>query len=217
LFKESWAGIKLREHYHRALPLLDQLYGIRHINLKQEDGSKETFLFVRPSAIMEAAPCHHLVTRAGDGWLEAGGRRYEGWVYIAAGVWCEPFLPGLGVFGKAGSSFLFAGEREGSIRSLGHGGQAVAFVRDPGTTFFSDGTAEREYTEEHDRHTLLRAGSVGLNETPIRRFWGRRPYVPGGPVFRKISNRTWLATGGRKMGTILAASFANRLVEDELG
>ena len=51
---------------------------------------------------------------------------------------------------------------------------------------------------------------------PVQTFWGRRPYVPGGPVFKKIGNRTWLATGGRKMGTILGASFARRLIEEEL-
>jgi hypothetical protein len=31
-----------------------------------------------------------------------------------------------------------------------------------------------------------------------------------------MGRRTWLATGGRKMGTILGASFARLLVEDEL-
>ena len=51
---------------------------------------------------------------------------------------------------------------------------------------------------------------------PVQRLWGYRPYVPGGPVFRKLGAHTWLATGGRKMGTILAASFARRLVEEEL-
>jgi hypothetical protein len=35
-------------------------------------------------------------------------------------------------------------------------------------------------------------------------------------VFLKLGSRTWLATGGRKMGTIVGASFAWRLVEDEL-
>jgi hypothetical protein len=36
-------------------------------------------------------------------------------------------------------------------------------------------------------------------------------------VFLRIGARTWLATGGRKMGTILGASFARRLVEVEIG
>src|SRR5581483_2122110 len=53
IFKEDWAGRKLREHYHRALPLLDRLYGIRHVALTHDDGRKETFLFVPPALILE--------------------------------------------------------------------------------------------------------------------------------------------------------------------
>jgi hypothetical protein len=216
LFKEAWAGKKLRAHFLHALPLLEQIYGIRHVDLTHDDGRTESFLFVPPSAILEPAPIRELVTAVGDGWLEAGSRRYEGWIYIAAGVWCESFQPGLNVFGKAGSSFVFSGERAGRIQSVAHGRQAVAFVRDPGTTHFSDGTAEREFLADHDRQTLDRAAALGLTDRPIKRLWGRRPYTPGGPVFLKIGSRTWLATGGRKMGTILGASFARRLIEEEL-
>ena len=216
LLKEDWAGRKLREHYHRALPLLDRLYGIRHVALTHDDGRKETFLFVPPAAILEPNPVRQFVTGVGDGWVEAGGRRYEGWVYVAAGVWCRRFLPGLGVYGKAGASFAFEGEREGRVRPLARGRQAVAFVRDPGTTHFSDGTAEREYTPHHERETLRQAAAMGLSGEPTRRYWGYRPYTPGGPVFVKMANRTWLTTGGRKMGSILGAAYARRLVEEEL-
>ena len=216
LFKEDWAGRRLREHYERALPLLERLYGIRSVSLARDDGRQEAFLFVPPSAILEPNPVRQLVTAIGDGWVEAGGRRYEGWVYVAAGVWCGRFLPGLEVYGKAGAAFVFEGERPGRIRPLARGRQAVAFVRDPGTTHFSDGTAEREYTTDHDRETLRRAAAMGLTDEPRRRYWGRRPYTPGGPVFVKMANRTWLATGGRKMGSIVGASCARRLVEEEL-
>jgi hypothetical protein len=215
LFKEEWAGRSLREDYQKALPLLEQLYGVRHISLTREDGGKEVLLFVPPAEILESSPVRHLVTAVGDGFLEAGGRRHEGWVYIAAGVWCEPFLPGLGVYSRMGAAYLFQGEREGRMRTLGRGRQAHAFTRDPGTTYFSDGTAERQYTLEHDQLTLKRAAEFGL-VAPVARLLGRRPYTPGGPVFRKVASRTWLATGGRKMGTVLGASYARRLVEEEL-
>jgi hypothetical protein len=216
LFKEAWAGAQFREHYQRALPVLDQLYGIRHVALRHADGSKEDFCFVPPSAILEPQPIRQRVTAVGDGWLEAAGRRHEGWVYVAAGIWCEEFLPGLGVYGKAGASFAFAGERAGQICSLGWGRHAIAFVRDPGRTHFSDGTAERDYRTEHDQESLERAAQLGLTASPIARNWGYRPYVPGGPVFRTLGRRTWLATGGRKLGTILGASFARRLVDEEM-
>jgi glycine/D-amino acid oxidase-like deaminating enzyme len=215
LFQEAWAG-KLRPHHHRALPLLERLYGIQHVALAREDGGKESLLFVPPAAVLEPNPVRRQVTAVGDGWLEAEGMRYEGWVYVAAGTWCAQFLPGLNVYGKAGAAFLFPGERPGRMRPLGRGRQGVAFVRDPRTTYFSDGTAEQEYQPEHDRQTLARAAEMGLAGEPVRRLWGRRPYTPGSPVFQKIAGRTWLATGGRKMGTILGASFARRLVEEEL-
>ncbi len=215
LFKESWVGAKFREHYTAALPLLDKLFGVRQVTLRHDDGTAETFQFVPPTAILDPTPIRERVTSIGDGWLEANGRRYEGWVYVAAGVWCEQFVPGLGVYAKAGSAFLFAGERGGHIQPIARGRQALAFVRDAGTTYFSDGTAEREYTPEHDQLTLDRAAALGL-KAPVRRMFGYRPYTPGGPVFRKLGDRTWLATGGRNMGTLLAASFARRLIEEEL-
>jgi glycine/D-amino acid oxidase-like deaminating enzyme len=215
LFKEDWAGKKLRPHYLHALPLLERLYEIRHVPLTRDDGSRETLLFVPPAAILEPDPVRQRVTSVGDGWLEAGGRRYHGWIYLAVGVWSGSFLPGLEVYGKAGSAFLFAGERAGRIHPIARGRQGLRFVRDLGTTYFSDGTAEREHTSEHDRQTLNHAAEMGLTE-PLRRLWGNRPYTPRGPVFQKIAGRTWLATGGRKMGTILGASFARRLIEEEL-
>ncbi len=216
LFKAEWAGKKLREHYQRAVPVLDRLFGIRSVCLEHDDGRQESFQFVPPAAILEENPLRRTVTAVGDGWLEADGQRYTGWVYIATGMWAGQFHAGLKVEGKAGSSFVFAGERPGRIRNLGPGRQAIAFTRTAGATYFSDGTAEREYTPDHDRQTLERAAALGLNEPPIGRLWGRRPYVPGGPVFLKLGERTWLATGGRKMGTILGASFAQRLIEEEL-
>jgi glycine/D-amino acid oxidase-like deaminating enzyme len=216
LFKEEWAGRKLHEHYSAAVTVLDRLYGIRQVPLTRDDGSKEVISFVPPSDILELAPIRLAVTGVGDGWLEAAGRRYDGWVYIAAGIWSEQFLPGLGVYGKAGAAFVFPGEHEGRIRTITRSRQAICFVRTPGTTHFSDGTAEREYTAAHDQETMDRAAALGLTDPPRERLWGFRPYTPGGPVFRQMGPRTWMGTGGRKMGTILGASFARRLVEDEL-
>jgi hypothetical protein len=137
-------------------------------------------------------------------------------VYVAAGIWCAGLVGDLPVDGKAGAAFAFAGERPGRLHQLGPHRHAIAFVRDAGSTYFSDGTAQREYTPRDDQATLGRAATVGLTEPPAQRYWGIRPYSPGGPVFRRLGRRTWVATGGRKMGTILGAAFARRLVEEEL-
>ena len=216
LFTEAWAGKRLKEHFHAALPLLDRLYGLRQVSLIDDDGRANPYWCVPPSAILERQPLRERVSAAGDGWLEAGGRRHDGFVYLAAGIWSEAFAPGLGVYGKAGSTFVFPGERPGRIQAVGPGRQAIAFVREPGTTHFSDGTAEREYTPEHERLSLRRAAALGLTEPPVQRLHGVRPYTPGGPLFKRLGQRTWLATGGRKMGTILGAAFARRLVDEEL-
>jgi glycine/D-amino acid oxidase-like deaminating enzyme len=215
LFSRRWAGRKLAEHFDCAMPLLERLYGVRTVRLHSTDGSAETLLFVPPSEMLERDPVHAEVTAVGDGWLEAGGEVRQGLVYVAAGVWCESLVPGIGVYSKTGASLIFPGEREGRIRPLGRGRQALAFVRDPGTTYFSDGTAEREYTAEHDRQTRQRAEELGFPDAPLKTLRGCRPYVPGGPLFRRLGSRLWIGTGGRKMGTILAASFARRLVEEE--
>lgn len=215
LFREEWTGKRLSSHYANALPVLECLYGIDTVSLADEDGLRQPFLFVPPTRILEREPVRSEVTSIGDGWLEAGGRRWTGNVYVAAGVWCERFLPSLKIIGKSGSAFSFACEREGVIRPWAPGRQAIAFVRDPGLTHFSDGTAEVHYSPEHERETLARAAELGLTN-PVRRYHGMRPYTPGGPVFLKLSQCTWLATGGRKLGTLLGASFARRLVEEEL-
>ncbi len=140
LFKEEWAGKKLRDHFRQALPVLELLYGVGQVSLMRDDGGRESLLFIPPRLVLEPNPIRQTVAAIGDGWLETQGVRYEGWVYIAAGVWCEQFLPGLGVIkSKAGSSaFVFQGEREGRTRPVAHSRQAVAFVRDPGTTYVSD-------------------------------------------------------------------------------
>jgi hypothetical protein len=215
LFAERWAGRKLAEHHARALPLLERLYGIRHLTFRHDDGRPEPLLFVPPAAALEPDPLRRRVGAVGDGWLEADGHRHEGWVYVAAGAWADELVPGVGVHAKEGAAFVFDGERPPRVRPLGPGRQAIAFARDPGTTYFSDGTAERDYTAEHDRLTLGRAADLGLT-APARRLAGRRPYAPGGPVFFRLGRRTWVGTGGRKMGTVLGASFARRLVEQEL-
>ena len=179
LFAERWAGRKLAEHHFRALPLLEQLYGIRPLTFRHDDGRPEPLLFVPPAAVLEADPVRRHVEAVGDGWLEAEGCRYEGWVYVAAGAWSDELVPGVGVHAKEGAAFVFDGERLPRVRPIGPGRQAVAFSRDAGTTYFSEGTAEHDYAAEHDRLTLGRAAEMGLTG-PMRRLAGRRPYAPAG-------------------------------------
>lgn len=213
LFREEWAGKKWKGHFRTGLDVLQRLYGVDQVNLADPSGHSAPYLFVPPRKTLEADPIRERVTAVGDGWLEAGGERYEGYVYVAAGIWSRDFLPKIKLIGKAGAAFTFAGERPGQIRPFAPGRQVLAFVRDPGSTYCSDGTAEEDYLAEHDRLTLARAAELGLIQ-PTGRLHGYRPYTPGGPVFQRLASRTWLATGGRKMGTIFGAAFAHRLLQE---
>ncbi|MSU78479.1 MAG: FAD-binding oxidoreductase [Gemmataceae bacterium] len=215
IFSPNWISAKMRAHFDLALPMLERHFGIAQIDLAHDDGRCEKFSFVSPLQILDPAPLRKTVTAVGDGWLEADGERYAGWIYVAAGVWCSQFASDLQITSKAGAAYVFAGERPARIRQIAYGRQVIAFVRDAGTTHFTDGTAEADYSDMHNEATLERARQLGLTETPITRIWGRRPYTPGGPVFKQLGAKTWLATGGRKLGTILGASFARRLVEEE--
>ena len=195
------------DHFRAALPLLDRLFGIRHISLLHRDEGEEPFLFVPPAAILERNPMRDTVSAVGDGWLEAGGKRYEGSVYLAAGIWCSQFLAELEVHGRSGTAFLFketAHHAVGRIRPLALGRQAIAFGRDPGSVYFSDGTAERIYSAEHDHQTLARSRCHGADGA------ARDGLCTDIVRIRRVDRcsvawvcGTWLATGGRKMGTII--------------
>lgn len=216
LFKEAWAGKRFVSDYRNALVVLEALVDIASVSLHLPSGQFENLLHVSPRLILEGSPIRKKVDRVGDGWLEADGQRYEGWVYVANGIWAQEFFPQFQILGRAGTAFAFAGEQEGIMVPIEHGRQAIAFVRDPGFTYFSDGTAEVQYEDHHEQRTIQRAEELGLVRPPVQRWHGYRPYTPGGPLFLRISPKTWLATGGRKLGTMLGASLAHRLIETEL-
>ena len=235
LFCEAWVGRKHVAVYAAAAAVLESLYPVRDIDFERSDGGRQTIRFVSPAAILEPAPIRETVTAVGDGWLTTESGRYEGIVYVAAGIWSRRFAPDLDVVGKAGAAFRFAGEcparlcvderrglsppetRSDSTFPVGikptARQSALAFVREAGATYFNDGTAEIDYAAEHERRSLERAQTLGLT-VPIERLWGIRPYTPGGPVFRRLGDRLWLATGGRKLGTLFGAVFARRLLQE---
>ncbi len=217
LSRPEWLGKKLEHQWAVGLAVLERLYKPRNIELTGADGSIERFLCLPPGDVLEREPVRQTVTAVGDGWLEADGQRHEGFVYVAAGVWCTRFVPDLEMRGKAGTSWVFAGEKPNRIRPIAYGRPAVAFVREPGQILFADGTAEEQYMPDHDRQSLARAAELfGLTDPPLARRYGIRPFTPGGPLFKRLGQRTWLATGARKLGIIMGAAYARRLIEEEM-
>src|SRR5271154_3674068 len=65
LFHERWVGRKLHEHYERALPVLDQLYGLRQVTLEDGRGQRDIFHFVPPRLVLEPEPVGECVTAVG--------------------------------------------------------------------------------------------------------------------------------------------------------
>ncbi len=212
LFCAAWVGRKHVALYADAVHVLEALFPIRDIVFERTEGCPETIRFVPPAAILEPAPIRETVTEVGDGWLATESGRQEGFVYVAAGIWSRRFAPDLDIVGKAGAAFQFAGESAARLYN-DERRTALAFVREAGSTYFNDGTAEIDYGAEHENRSLDRARAMGLSE-PIERLWGIRPYTRGGPVFRRLGQRTWLATGGRKLGTLFGAVFARRLLQE---
>jgi glycine/D-amino acid oxidase-like deaminating enzyme len=210
LFSPAWVGRKHAAIYPEAAAVLESLYPVLDIVFERSDGTLESLRFVPPTAILEANPIRETVTEIGDGWIATESGRHEGIVYVAAGVWSRRFAPDLEIVGKAGAAFRFTGETSARIRVEGDRGTSLAFVRESGSTYFNDGTAEPDYRPEHECQSLDRAAEMGLRD-PIERLWGIRPYTPGGPIFRQLGERTWLGTGGRKLGTLFGALFARRL------
>jgi len=70
------------------------------------------------------------------------------------------------------------------------------------------------YTHEHleIQKTLKRFIDDEIN--PHVDEWEEAEIFPAHQVFKRLGERIWLATGGRKMGTILGASFALRLIDE---
>src|ERR1700681_1705043 len=57
LFTERWAGQKLQEHFRRALPILDRLYGFGPVPLTHNDGKGNSLRCVPPQPSWSRPPC----------------------------------------------------------------------------------------------------------------------------------------------------------------
>lgn len=142
-------------------------------------------------------------------------------VLIAAGVWSGDLTLNMPeIRALAGIAFIFAGERKAPIIApWAPYKQVVAFTREPGTTWISDGSAilEKNWTPERSRKCFERC--VHYAPAPplesLKELFGLRPYVVDNPkgYFKKIGEKTWVSTGGAKNGTVLAAYQALKFME----
>lgn len=153
-----------------------------------------------------------------------GGRESFDAILVAAGVWSRLIVLDMPeIRALAGIAFTFGGERAAPIIApWAPYKQVVAFTREPGTTWISDGSAilEKNWTERRaakclDRCAHYAQSSALFAVTPTKTQFGLRPYVVDHKqgYFARVADRTWVSTGGAKNGTVLAAYQALKFVE----
>ena len=217
-FCKEWAG-PFASYYDEGLAVLSELVEVSSIGFSISIGGEEgkrNFLRARPSDILETPQVAAPVDCVWDGGLEAGGKTYSGIVYVAAGIWTGSLLRDVKVEGRGGLALQYGGEISPRMKLWAPYRQAMAFPRDSGKTYFSDGTAHKEYDRRrhyYDEATIGRAEELFSLRDPTERLFGYRPYCEGGLVFERPSQRLFVGTGGRKLGTLIGAYVAKKLVE----
>lgn len=220
LLKPSWAS-RIGQIWEEGMRVLNREYEVKTLTFRSGLGIPIDLQWVDPKQVLTIEDRSETVTRVEDGFVETNfGQRYEGNVLVATGVWANQLIPNLEpIQSKVGVAIIYKDEVEKPlIWAYAPYKQAIAFVRDPGTTWFGDGTAivMKNWDESRINKTVLRGAQLGLNQERIKQYIvGQRPFtrLPIG-IFKRVSPKTWVVTGGGKNGTILAAYYAQLFVEE---
>ena len=222
LTKPSWLE-KIKEQGRIGLDVLEGLYTIQTIKLKQKIGSVEV-LFIPPEKILCHESVREVVKVVGNGYVKTGGdnKLYEGKVLVAAGVWSDSLVDMPTIRQLTGASLIF--EKEIKVPRISYWApykQSVSFIIRPGETWFGDGTAilRRNYEAKHLDRTIKHAREHGLKGAPNVIVVGMRPYVTGhsSGYFKRVYKNTWVSTGGAKNGLVLAAYQAYQFLNEMRG
>lgn len=220
LLKPSWAS-KLGRVWKEGMDVLNREYEVKTLAFRSGIGISINLQWVDPKTVLMPEDRSETVTKVEDGVVETNfGGRYEGIVLIATGVWANHLIPDLeSIASKVGAAIIYNYEiEEPRIWAYAPYKQAIAFVRDRGMTWFGDGTAIllKNWDESRITRTVLRGCHLELNQERVKRYIvGQRPFTrsPYG-IFKQVSPKTWVVTGGGKNGTILGAYYAQRFVEE---
>lgn len=217
LIKPSWIAGLGRKITEPAMETLDALYGLQTLKFRTRVGMTQIF-WVPPSSILSHAPRKERVTEVGDGYIATEKRVYRGLVLVAAGIWNGALCSGPKIRALTGAALVYAGAPKANLLSVwAPYKQAISFERDPGFTWFSDGTSILAKNWRHTRveDSRKRAREHGLTKPPVEVIVGHRPYCPEHRhgYFAQVHPRTWCVTGGAKNGTVLAAYYATKFLE----
>jgi hypothetical protein len=215
VWRDGWIK-KLGDEGREGVEVLRRLGVIRRLKLWSSKGPLDAS-FVPPSALLCPVSLNAEVASVEDGVVHTRDKgSFEGLVYVAAGIWTRHLVPQCPIVsGRYGAALLFRGGTVPRIETWAPYRQSLAFVRDAGSTYFSDGTAvvASSWGLQRIQETAGRAAEMGLTRH-VDILAGARPYAAGGPWFARVGRRTWAATGGEKSGTVLGAAFAARLMRE---
>lgn len=201
-----------------GMDMLRRLYAVRELEFKVAGPLRAKVYWVPPYEILSAAHINDRVLTAGDGWVAtANNGVLQGTVILCAGVWTPELVPGIAVQPKWGASHYYVGEVDPQIRVWAPYKQAVTFNIRHNSVWFGDGTSVNKWDSKYHSRGLEHAESMfGLGQSDyVKTVTGQRPYVSNKlGVLKRITPKTWVATGGAKNGTVLAGYFASKLVRE---
>jgi hypothetical protein len=216
---------------HTGLKVLDELYGLEDLTFTMRPGGlKVKVHYINPRKVLAKNVVHQRALQVSNGVvLLSDHSTLVGRVLVTAGVWCRELIKNMPpVQALAGSAFLYSGTVEHPTLELwAPYKQIKVFNCEPGIIWTGDSTGVKpeSYTPSRQRasaerceRALAQAGAQGLvNPAPYLhgQVTGHRPLVSGSKegYFSQVDPWTWVATGGGKMGSVLAGYHATRFVE----
>jgi glycine/D-amino acid oxidase-like deaminating enzyme len=232
LVKPSWL-----EGFGQAgkigLEVLDQLYGLEDLTFRMEpSGRLAKVHYINPSKVLRwpiesESPAYvaERVTWVGDGVVRllSGDELTADAVLVATGVWAKELvnIP-YPIHALAGSAFLYEGDVSQPVMRLwAPYKQIKVFNREPGVIWTGDSTGIKpeSYTPARQRESRERCEQAlrhaGVQPGRYRTISGLRPVIAGHRrgYFARVYPRTWVATGGGKMGSVLAGYQATQFLK----
>lgn len=225
LMRRSWFSGLDTVDVQRGYMLLDELYGVKTVHLKNLGlirGATYAVQFVDPDKILGEPYLEGRVKEVRDGMVQLeDGSIFKGKVLIAAGCYAGELVEMPPIQRLVGISMRFKGQLVTSrMRTYAPYRQAIAFNINEGEVWFGDGTSILQknfvYSERFATAKMRAETFFGLKfKKGTRVDVGYRPYVKGykAGYFSRVSENTWVSTGGAKNGTLLAAIQALKFLE----
>ncbi len=220
----GWAPVT-PERRLEALRILDRLYGVQTASFfDPRTGKSLDVEYLSPKQYLWRKPLKETIRQAGKGWaIAADGSTKVGHVLVATGAWAPELVYGARVEATMGTGFWWkdACVERNVLTAWAPYKQVMVFNRDGGV-WGGDGSAilAKNYSGAREAQSLGRVVSVQL-PYPLRaagipaKLRGLRPVIKGNKqgFCGEVMRQCWMATGGSKSSTLLAALWAQEFVE----